>query len=92
MKASAVSTMRLIVLGLLAALFAGSAFAQEPRSGTTGAVAALGGQSVAPGRQGAIQNPTPLAMIGRLAIGIWTRVPPPYDATASYSAAANPLP
>ena len=25
-------------------------------------------------------------------VSIWTRVPPPYDATANRSAAANPLP
>ena len=43
-------------------------------------VASLGGQSVTVGPR--LQHPTPLFFVGGLAVGIWTRVPPPYDATA----------
>jgi hypothetical protein len=31
-------------------------------------------------------------MLGRVAAGIWTPVPPPYDVTANRNAATNPLP
>jgi hypothetical protein len=38
------------------------------------------------------QSPTPLFVIGDLTVGIWARVPLPYDATANRNTAANPLP
>ena len=42
--------------------------------------------------QDILKSPTPLFVIGGLAVGIWARVPPPYDVTANRNAAANPLP
>ena len=36
--------------------------------------------------------PAPLFFVGGLAVGLWARVPPPYDVTANRNTAANPLP
>jgi hypothetical protein len=71
-------------------LLATPTFAQAPGSGAAGQIASMGGQSFAQGPRA--QQPTPLFMLGGLEIGIWTRVPRPYDATANRSAAANPPP
>lgn len=92
MRVLAVSAMRAVFLGLVVALLAGSAFAQTSAPGTMGTIATIGGLSVTTGPRAAIQNPTPLATVGNLAFGIWTRVPPPYDVAANRTAASNPLP
>jgi hypothetical protein len=84
------NTMRAAVVAVLAMLPAVTAFAQAPRSGAAGQIASMGGQSVARGPR--TQQPTPLFVQGELMVGIWTRMSPPYDATANRDAAANPLP
>jgi len=82
---------RAAIFGIVAVLSAATAHAQKPGGNPAQGVAgAFGGQSVAPGPQ--LKSPTPLFMIGDLAVGIWARVPPPYDATANRNIAANPLP
>ena len=79
---------RPVLLGIFAMLMATGADAQPPgASGWAGAESAI----VTP-RPGAARSPTPLFNIGGVPVGIWTRVPPPYDPTANRSAAANPLP
>jgi hypothetical protein len=86
-KASAMKTIRIALAGVaLAAVMVSAAMAQTTAVTTYGGNVAHAGPSVV-GRQ-----MTPLATIGNTAVGIWTRVPPPYDATASYNRAANPLP
>ncbi len=82
---------RATIIGLFAALVASTAFAQGPGSGSSGTVSALGGRAFGVGPQLGV-GPTPLGFIGGVAVGIWTRVPPPYDVTANRSGAANPLP
>jgi hypothetical protein len=86
-------TVRAVVFGLLAVLVAVGAYA-APAAGPSSAGEALifGGRSTAIGPRIKPQQPTPLFMIGGLAVGIWTRVPPPYDAAANRNLAANPLP
>jgi hypothetical protein len=81
--------MRAALVAMLAVMLASGAWAQGPGGGPAGAVA---GQSYGIGPRAGAQHPTPLTMFGGVAIGIWTRVPPPYDVTANRSAAANPLP
>ena len=85
------NTIRTAIFGILAVLLATTAHAQQPvvNSGQ-GVAGTFSGQSVTPGPR--LQSPTPLFVIGDLAVGIWTRVPPPYDVTANGNAAANPLP
>jgi hypothetical protein len=86
-RALAMKTIRTTIAGIaLTALMAGAAVAQTAAVTTYGGNVAGNGPSVV-GRQ-----MTPLATIGNLAVGVWTRVPPPYDAAASYNGAANPLP
>jgi hypothetical protein len=84
-------TTRSAIFGILAVLLATTAHAQQPvvNSGQ-GVAGTFSGQSVTPGPRP--QSPTPLFAIGDLAVGIWARVPPPYDVTANRNAAANPLP
>jgi hypothetical protein len=84
------NTMHAALVGLLTVLLATTAAAQTQPVASAG-TSALGGQSlgIGPGRG---QNPTPLFMLGGLAVGIWTRVPPPYDVSANHNLAANPLP
>jgi hypothetical protein len=84
------NTTRAAVVAVLTMLLATPTFAQAPGSGAAGQIASMGGQSFAQGPRA--QQPTPLFMLGGLEIGIWTRVPRPYDATANRSAAANPPP
>jgi hypothetical protein len=84
------NTTRAAVVAILTMLLATTAFAQAPGSGAAGQIASMGGQSVE--QRPRAQQPTPLLMLGGLEVGIWTRVPPPYDAAANRSAAANPLP
>jgi hypothetical protein len=84
------NTTHAAVVAVLTVLLATPAFAQVAGSGTAGQIASMGGQSVAQGPR-ALQ-PTPLFMLGGLEVGVWTRVPPPYDAAANRNAAANPLP
>ena len=91
-KVLAMNTMRVIVLGVAATLMASTGAAQTVGPGPTVEASSFGGRSVAADRLVAAQHPRPLAVVGGLALGIWTRVPPPYDATANLSAAANPLP
>jgi hypothetical protein len=69
---------------LLASFVAGAAYAQSSDQ-----VSTFGNQTVG---LGPIQQMTPLATVGSLAIGIWTPVAPPYDAAANRSGADNPLP
>jgi hypothetical protein len=79
------------ILAAFAALLATAAHAQSPGAGSgPGAVDPFGGRSVTSAPRFA--SPTPLFAIGDLAVGIWARVPPPYDATANRNIAANPLP
>jgi hypothetical protein len=81
---------RALLVANLALLTATGAYAQQSGARPASPAATLGGQSFAVSPR--IQNPTPLFFVGDLAAGIWTRVPPPYDATANRVAAANPLP
>jgi hypothetical protein len=82
---------RTAIFGILTVLTATTAYAQTPVLNSGQRVAAtFSDQSVAPGPQ--LQSPMPLFAIGNLAVGIWTRVPPPYDVTVNRNAAANPLP
>jgi hypothetical protein len=82
--------MRTVIFGILAVQLATTAQAQKPvvPSGP-GVAGTFSGQSVAPGLR---QSPAQLSIVGGLAVGIWARVPPPYDATANRNTAANPLP
>jgi hypothetical protein len=73
-----------LVTGVLAAILAGAAYAQAPADLSAGQY-----RGFTPFQA---QHMTPLASIGDLSVGIWTRVPPPYDVTANRNAAANPLP
>jgi hypothetical protein len=85
------NTIRTAIFGILAVLLTTTAHAQTPVVNSGQRVAAtFSGQSVTPGPR--LQSPTPLFVIGDLAVGIWARVPPPYDVTANRNAAANPLP
>jgi hypothetical protein len=85
------NTIRTAIFGILTVLSATTAYAQTHvvSSGQRFA-ATFSDQSVTPGPQ--LQSPTPLFLFGNLAVGIWARVPPPYDVTANRNAAANPLP
>ena len=84
-------TTRSAIFGIFAVLLATTAHAQQPvvNSGQ-GVAGTFSDQSVTPGPRP--QSPTPLFAIGDLAVGIWARVPPPYDVTANRNTAANPLP
>jgi hypothetical protein len=85
------NTIRTAIFGILAVLLAATAHAQTPVVNSGQRVAAtFSGQSDTPSPR--VQSPTPLFIIGDLAVGIWARVPPPYDVTANRNAAANPLP
>ncbi len=83
-------TMRAALVGVLTVLMATAASAQT-QPAASGAATGFAGQAlgVGPGRA---QHPTPLFMLGGTAVGIWARVPPPYDVSANRNAAANPLP
>ncbi len=83
------NAIRAIFLSMLTALAMRTAYAQSPRSTPEAGEATLGGRAVVV-RPPA--GPTPLITMGNLAVGIWTRVPPPYNVEANRSAAANPLP
>ncbi len=83
------NTVRAVLFGILAALMATTAYAQKPDAGVVATTATFLGQSVTTGPR---QFPTPQFVIGGLAVGIWARVPPPYDVAANRSAAENPLP
>src|SRR5579859_3277492 len=86
-KAPAMKTIRTMIAGIaFATVLAGAAVAQ------TAAVTTYGGSTSGNGPSLVGRQMTLLATIGNLALGVWTRVPPPYDATASYNGAANPLP
>jgi hypothetical protein len=79
------------LFGILAILLATAAHAQNPATNAgQGVAGTFSGQSATPGTR--LQSPTPLFVVGDLAVGIWTRVPSPYDATANRNLAANPLP
>jgi len=78
-------TLRVVLVGgMLAAMLAGSAYAQAPADLSAGEYRGFTPLQA--------QQMTPLATIGDLSVGIWTRVAPPYDVTADLNAAANPLP
>jgi hypothetical protein len=78
---------RIAIAGVaLAAVMGSAAMAQ------TAAATAYGGSVSGTGPSVVGPQMTPLTTIGDLAVGIWTRVPPSYDATADYNGAANPLP
>jgi hypothetical protein len=89
-RPSLMNTARALLLGILVLTMAAPSEAQQARPRAATLATALGGQSFAVSPR--VQNPTPLFFIGDLAAGIWTRVPPPYDATANRTAASNPLP
>jgi hypothetical protein len=82
------NTVHAVFLGILTALIAATADAQMPSAGPT--TAEFGGQAATIGPR--LQHPTPLFVTGGLVVGIWTRVPPPYDVAANRNAAGNPLP
>jgi hypothetical protein len=85
------NTVRTAIFSILAILLATIAHAQKLAVNSGQAVAGtFSGQSVTPGPR--LQSPTPLFAIGDLAVGIWARVPPPYDVTANRNGAVNPLP
>jgi len=85
------NTVHTAILSILAVLLATTAHAQKPVvNAGQGVTGTFSGQSATPGSR--LQSPTPLFAIGDLAVGIWARVPPPYDVTANRNAAANPLP
>ncbi len=86
------NTLRAALVGVLTLLLATTAFAQAPAPSTGGEISTLGGRAVGVGPGGVARYPTPLFMLGPLAVGIWTRVPAPYDVSANRNAAANPLP
>ena len=90
-KVSVMNTKRTAIFGILTVVLATTAHAQTPvvNSGQ-GVVATFRDQSDTSGPQ--LQSPRPLFVVGNLATGIWTRVPPPYDVMANGNAAANPLP
>ena len=80
-------TIRIAIAGVaLAAVMHSAAMAQ------TTAVTAYGGNISGTGPSLVGRQMTPLATVGDVALGIWTRVPPPYDAAGHYNNAANPLP
>jgi len=83
------NTMRAVLIGVLT-LVATAAFAQVPGPTSTGQVSAFAGESVLVGPRVGAQQPTPVFIIDGVAVEIWTRVPPPYDATANRNGAANP--
>ena len=84
------NTIRAIFLSMLAVLVMTTAYAQSPATTPAAGEATLGGAAVAV--RPPVAGPTPLVTTGNLAVGIWTRVQPPYNAEANRSAAANPLP
>jgi hypothetical protein len=84
------TTVRAVLLGTLTLLTAATADAQKPSAGPATPAAEFGGQAATVGPR--LQHPTPLFVTGGLAVGIWTRVPPPYDVTANRNAVENPLP
>jgi hypothetical protein len=87
-EASVMNKVGPVLVVVLTALMAATADAQPPgASGMAGAETV----TVIP-RPGPSRNPTPLFSLGGVPVGIWTRVPPPYDPAANRSAAANPLP
>jgi hypothetical protein len=81
---------RAAVVAVLTVLLATTGFAQAPGSGAAGQIADMDGQSVAQNPR--VQQPTRLVTLSGLVGSVWTRVPPPYDAAANRSGAANPLP
>jgi hypothetical protein len=86
-RALAMKTICTTIAGIaLATLLASAAMAQSA------AVTTYGGSTSGNGSSFVGRQMTPLATFGDLSVGIWSRVPPPYDATASYNGAANPLP
>ncbi len=85
-------TMRAALLGTLTMLMATTAWAQGPTPGTAGEISTMGGQSFGLGPRLGPQEATPLFMLGGLGVGIWARVPPPYNPAANRNGAANPLP
>ena len=88
-KASAMNTVRAVHFGILALLMATTAYAQKPGVGPAATTASFLGESVTIGPR---RFPTPQFVICGLPVGIWARVPPPYDVAANRSAAENPLP
>ena len=79
------------IFGILAVLLATTAHAQQPAANSgQGVAGTFSSQFLTPSPRP--QSPTPLFVVGDLAVGIWARVPPPYDVTANRNAAANPLP
>ncbi len=88
---------RTLLFGTLAMLVAGIAYAAtEPAPQGTSGTLSFSGQSAATGPRLSAQTTArqmrPLFTIGNVAVGIWTPLPPPYDASANRNLAANPLP
>ena len=84
-KAFTMNIVRCACIGMLMVpMMTGGAYAQTPRQTSPFSNLTIG---VAPAQQ-----MRPLATIGNVALGIWTRVPPPYDVAANRNLAANPLP
>ena len=89
-KALTMKTMRAALVALLV-MGAATAASAQTQPAVSGAVSGFTGQALGSG-PGHVQNPTPLFVLGNMAFGIWTRVPPPYDVSANRNLAANPLP
>ena len=84
------NTIRAMFFGMLTILMVTTGYAQSAEPASAAGEATLGGRAVAVRPR--VAGAPPLLTMGHLAVGIWTRVPPPYDAEANRSAAANPLP
>ena len=78
-----------VLFGVVTTLMATTAGAQTPSASPIERATTFGGQSITVGPR---LRETPLIVIGGLAVGIWSRVPPPYDVAANRNATANPLP
>lgn len=83
-----------LIVGVLTLMAAISAQAQVPQGSgtlrvpTTQPPYVLPGEIVPPGDEG----PRALGTIDGLPLRVWTPVPPPYDAMADRTGAANPFP
>jgi hypothetical protein len=86
------TTLRVVLFGVLTVLMVTTADAQKPDTGPAERATTFTGRSVTGAPWLGAQYPTPLFAIGNLPVGIWSRVPPPYDVSANKNAAANPLP
>ncbi len=71
------------IIGIIAPI---AAYADAPAA----SVSTFGGQVGAMAPRALATQPTPLFATGGVAFGIWTRLPPPYNAAANRNLAADP--